>query len=50
MKKNKVINFMPKTEYVPTYAPMPEPMSKNLQLWWRSQSAYVGGKKEVIHV
>ena len=49
MKKNKVINFMPKTEYVPTYAPMPELMSKNLPLWWRSQEPYVGGKKEVIH-
>lgn len=47
MKKNKVITFMPKTEYVPAYAPKPEPMSKNLPLWWRNQDPYVGGKKEV---
>ena len=39
---------MPKTEYVPTYAPLPEPMSKNLPAWWRSQEPYINNKKEVI--
>jgi hypothetical protein len=49
MKKSKVVNFMPKTDYVNTYAPQPEPMSKNLPVWWRTQEPYVGGKKQVIN-
>jgi hypothetical protein len=48
MKKNKIVNFMPKTEYVNTYAPQPEPMSKNLPTWWRTQEPYVGGTKQVV--
>ncbi len=49
MKKSKIINFMPKTEYVHAYAPKPEPMSKNLPLWWRTQEPYVGGEKRVVN-
>lgn len=46
MKKN-IINFIPKTEFVPAYAPMPEPMSKNLPEWWRKQPAYTTGSREI---
>ena len=47
MKKKAKIAFIPKTEYVPAYCPKPELMSKNLPIWWREQSAYVNGKKEI---
>lgn len=45
LKKTKIA-FIPKTEYVPAYAPPPEPMSKNLPTWWRKQQPYVDGVKE----
>jgi hypothetical protein len=47
MKKKAKIAFIPKTEYVTAYCPQPEPMSKNLPLWWREQSPYVNNKKEI---
>lgn len=51
MKKlnRKKITFIPKNEYVTEYAPKPEPMSKNLPVWWRKSQPYVGGEKKVVN-
>jgi hypothetical protein len=43
------IAFIPKNEFVPEYTSHPEPMSKNLPLWWRKMDPYIGGEKKVIN-
>jgi hypothetical protein len=45
--KAKNITFMPKTGFVHAYAPLPEPMSKNIPQWWRNQGVYIDDKKEI---
>ena len=46
-KPSKVIQFFPVAPGVPTYAPKPEPLSKNIPVWWREQEVYAGGSLRI---
>ena len=45
--KKRIISFIPKNEYVPSYAPKPEPASNNLPKWWRDAEAYPNGMQVI---
>ena len=45
--KKRIIKFIPKNEYVPSYAPKPEPAWKNIPAWWKNQEAYPYGKEPI---
>jgi hypothetical protein len=47
--KSKKIVFIPKNEYVPSYAPSPEPSSSNIPSWWRKQGPYQDNEKKVVN-
>jgi hypothetical protein len=47
--KRKVMTFIPKNEYVPAYAPHPEPSSANIPSWWRKQGIYQNNEKQLVN-
>jgi hypothetical protein len=49
VSKSNKITFIPKDEFTFEYAPLPEPMSKNLPSWWRKTEPFVGGERKLIN-